>query len=367
MAGRCHVCVARGVDGPALPGEEVCAAHRSFAAAPAAATSGLTQPLDNLGMEDSGTSANAVADRGLSGTMAELDAIEVDEEDVARTAAAAAAARPAMLPPGLPAPGGDSARPGLPEPSPWTALLENECLQYFELVQAAQSVGGPRVAPRSLNTRAEFAMTLQLLAHAPSAADAWNVLGLSSLEGPDLSLNTIEARLRFAKLLGSMIDGAPWPQEDKTTAHKDIQAIETAAATCLSSFDTWVRERKRMRPSKLPLWRELGGRALRAVLDTAPSNTEVACTQWSSILDISAVGTSPQLLGRVAPVHVARVLADVFSRRGALASGTPCKTLGGPSLFGRPRTPLPWPPPVRAAAAKHGPSSMRVRPHHRAA
>ena len=82
--------------------------------------------------------------------------------------------------------------------SPWTALLENECLQYFELVQAAQSVGGPRVAPRSLNTRAEFAMTLQPLAYAPSATDSWSILGLSPMEGPDLSLNTMEARLRFA-------------------------------------------------------------------------------------------------------------------------------------------------------------------------
>ncbi|CAK0813875.1 unnamed protein product [Prorocentrum cordatum] len=294
------------------------------------ATSGLTQTLNALGMEDSG---NAVADPSLARTLAELDAIEVDEEAVAIAVAAAAAAGPATLPPGLPAPGVGSARPGLPAPSPWESLIENEILQHFELAQAARSVHGPMVAPRSLDSRAEFANTLRLLAYAPSAADAWNVLGLSSLEGPDLSLNTIEARLRFAKLLGSMIDGATWPQADKTTAQQDIQSIEAAAATCFASFDTWVRERKRMRPSKLPLWRELGGQALKAVLGTAPRNTEVACTQWSSLLDISAIDAS--LRGRVAPVDEARLLADL-AEKGDASFWDTVQTTGRPISFWAP-------------------------------
>ena len=187
-------------------------------------------------------------------------------------------------------------------------------LQFFELVQAARSVDGPMVVPRSLDSRADFVMVLRALACAPSAADAWSVLGISPMEGPDMSLNTVEARMRFAKLLASTIDGAAWPEADKAATHKDIQAIETAAATCSASFDMWARRRKRTRPSKLPLWRELGSRTLQAVLDTAASNMEVSCTQWSPLLDTSAIRASPQLQGRVAPVDAARVLADLAEK-----------------------------------------------------
>ena len=69
-----------------------------------------------------------------------------------------------------------------------------------------------------------------------------------------------------------------------------------------------------MRPPKFPLWRELGGRALQAVLDTAPSTMEIACTQWSSLLDTTAIRALPKLQGRVAPTAAARLLADLAEK-----------------------------------------------------
>eukprot|EP00959_Pyramimonas_sp_CCMP1952_P084686 1771208-Pyramimonas_sp.AAC.1 len=72
-----------------------------------------------------------------------------------------------------------------------------------------------------------------------------------------------------------MFDVAPWSPADKAGAHAEIAKITQAAATCFASFDGWLRERQRARPSKLPLWHELGRRALLAVLDAAPGASEV--------------------------------------------------------------------------------------------
>ncbi|CAK0883473.1 unnamed protein product [Prorocentrum cordatum] len=218
----------------------------------------------------------------------------------------------------LPAEAGPALPPGLlQEPSGQAMLaelIEHQVLTNFEIVQAARQIDGQTVAPRSLDSRSDFTLVLKTLAYDPAAADEWSVLGLSPLEGPDLSLNTVEARLRFAKLLASMIDTAPWPPAFKAGAHDDIRKITQAATTCLSSFDSWLRERKRVRPSKLPLWHELGRRALLTVLDTAPDASEVVCTQWSALLDTNAAPLSTQNQSRILPMHEARLLADLAEK-----------------------------------------------------
>ncbi|CAK0836449.1 unnamed protein product [Prorocentrum cordatum] len=201
-------------------------------------------------------------------------------------------------------------------PSAFAALIEHEMLAHFELIQAAQSINGRTVVPRSLDTKMEFDHVLQALACAADAAEPWSVLGLAPSEGPDISLNAIGTRLRFVKLLASVINGASWPEQYKSDALTSVQKISNAAEACFDSFDAWVRERKRARPSKLPLWRELGSRALKVVLDTAPLGTELVGTQWSNLQGAAGESADPRYSSREPTVAVARLLADLAEKGG---------------------------------------------------
>ena len=67
MALRCRVCAARGVDGPALPGVDVCAAHQHFAGEAAAAPAAAA---DDSGMDDDSGLTQAAAAFQLSGVPA---------------------------------------------------------------------------------------------------------------------------------------------------------------------------------------------------------------------------------------------------------------------------------------------------------
>eukprot|EP00959_Pyramimonas_sp_CCMP1952_P447994 9380808-Pyramimonas_sp.AAC.1 len=77
-------------------------------------------------------------------------------------------------------------------PSAFAAMIEHQMLAHFELIQAAHTINGHTIIPRSLDTKIEFDQVLKALAYVPDAAEPWSILGLAPLEGPDISLNTIE-------------------------------------------------------------------------------------------------------------------------------------------------------------------------------
>ena len=106
------------------------------------------------------------------------------------------------------------------------------------------------------NTRAslsDFRGILRSLAYFPDVDETWARLGLAPIEGPDLSPSTIDARIRFARLLASGVDSAPWGAADNAHARSDLKKLETAAEECLAHCDEWKTERRRVRPSKVPL------------------------------------------------------------------------------------------------------------------
>ena len=78
------------------------------------------------------------------------------------------------------------------------------------------------------------------------------------LEGPEVSLATVEARIRFVKLLGSGVDSFTWPHNDKAAAKHMVEDMVSAGDSCANSSDDWRCERRRLGPCKIPLWKELG-------------------------------------------------------------------------------------------------------------
>ncbi|CAK0868094.1 unnamed protein product, partial [Prorocentrum cordatum] len=239
MAMRCRICAASGVDGPAMPGEQVCAAHAAMAAAvppglagvadPAASNASLTQSTAGLSIGDSDIDVDDAGDAG--------DAVH---------RAAPLAASPAAR-------------------TVFTELIEHQVMPHLEIINARAALGNFPVVPSEMKTRSDF-------------------------QGPDLELGTLESRVRFAKLIGSTIDTATWSTTDTQEARNDVAGITQVADQCVLSMDSWKAERKKLRASKLPLWMELGTQALDLLRRTAPHQSDILLTQWSNIFATPAAG-----------------------------------------------------------------------------
>ena len=136
MEGRCRVCVARGVDGPAMPGGFLCEAHL-HAPAP-----GLAAPALDPAAEEEDDTMN-VAQAEHSGATQGIVALQM-------------------------------AFAVMETPSAFAAMIEHQMLAHFELIQAARTINGHTITPRSLDTKMEFDQVLKALAYAPNAADPWS-------------------------------------------------------------------------------------------------------------------------------------------------------------------------------------------------
>ena len=191
-------------------------------------------------------------------------------------------------------------------------LLEQEILRHFEIVRAAQATaqGQQLSAASTLATFDELLAVLRGLAYDPTSSDCWQILGLSPLEGPEPTIGMLEARARTARLLSSAAEGPRWAQGDKQQIPALLAKIELAVQDCASSLAGWRKERRKLKPSKLPLWKELGPRALRTVVDTALSPQERIATQWSALLGTGPPGLQGLVDARLLPLDGTRRLAD---------------------------------------------------------
>ena len=354
--GRCRACLAAGLEVPALPGHSVCEAHRarlygssssnadtsrsdppqrtieraSGVAPPPglsggdhtpanSASSGQARLPDPAGLpRDSSTTTSpeipsetptgdSHASSGLSQQVQEMHISDTRGQTPLRDAMP----DPGTAPPVSPAP--TPPVPALLSPAEACTFLrdiiEQEALTHFHVVRAAQHLT-PSVIPRDLSSLANFSQTLKALGYFPDSPDAWARLGLSPLEGPDVDLTMIEARGRFVRILASAIPGTAWPSTDKDEGLRIRQRIEAAVDECGAGLALALREKRRIKPSKLPSWRELGEQALRLVLSCALDPSEVVATQWSDLLAIDRTSLSPgQCMQTLLPLQ-ARRLAD---------------------------------------------------------
>ncbi|CAK0820227.1 unnamed protein product, partial [Prorocentrum cordatum] len=190
--------------------------------------------------------------------------------------------------------------------------LTQEILRYFEIVRAAQATGQspPLSAASTLATFDDLMAVLRGFAYDPTSSDCWQALGLSPLEGPEPTLGMLESRARTARLLSSAAEGPRWSQSDKQLVPPFLKKLELAVQDCANSLAGWRRERRKLKPSRLPLWKELGPRALCAVLDTALSPQERVATQWSALLGSGPPRLREQADDRVLPLDGARRLAE---------------------------------------------------------
>eukprot|EP00974_Lingulodinium_polyedra_P075570 7322279-Lingulodinium_polyedra.AAC.1 len=65
----------------------------------------------------------------------------------------------------------------------------------------------------------------------------------------------ISARARTGLLLCGMAAGSRWPEQDKDAAAKAARGLKDAESQCLDQLGEVTRERRRLKPSRLPLWK----------------------------------------------------------------------------------------------------------------
>ncbi|CAK0797650.1 unnamed protein product [Prorocentrum cordatum] len=262
-----QVCSSNGVAGDAIPGSAFCAAHGAagednadayvHASTPTAAASNLTQGVASLGLGDSDM---------VDAELAALDAIEID--DTARI----------VPPPGL-----------APQPAREALLkewVENGLLQHFDLVQPASLMnsdtqGLPVTMPASY---ADLLVLLNKLGYNFEQNDHWTSLGFARLEGPDPTAVDIIARGRAALTLVSLAASPGWLPADVQKANALRGQVTAAVHRCETELTAVLSERRRVKASKLPVYRELGLEALRAIQGCVNFPNVSIYTQLSDVL-----------------------------------------------------------------------------------
>ncbi|CAK0838555.1 unnamed protein product, partial [Prorocentrum cordatum] len=239
-----------GVAGEAVLGSSFCAAHGDAgqsvpAAAQPAEDTGLTQEMAML-------SADSAHEDDADG-----EAIDVDGVGDALPAAAAdpaAQAAPSAAPPPH----------GLPLPSiPIRDLLfrewaDHEITVHFDLVQLACAIGD---------------------------ADPRLCLGLARFAGPVPSEQLIAARLRTAPALCDLTLATPLSEAARSLIYQIAGEFRRAAQTCETEFLGVLAQRRKLKPVKLPMWKELGATARSLLRSPAsPGCQEVLLAQSSCLL-----------------------------------------------------------------------------------
>ena len=112
----------------------------------------------------------------------------------------------------------------------------------------------------------------------------WQALGFALYDGPEPTTQAFAARERTAVELCQLSLKTSWSLPDKALAGSAIQHFREAAAACISGLPDVLRERRRLRAGKLPLWKELGREALEVLHNQIPGQDAWLLTQWSNIL-----------------------------------------------------------------------------------
>ncbi|CAK0911309.1 unnamed protein product, partial [Prorocentrum cordatum] len=281
---------------------EICAAHAmasgsaTAAAAPPPGLAGAAEDdIMDTATDETGAMQGMVALHGgatvdSSGalTMAELDDIQIDEDEIARTQAAAAAAGPATPSPGLPLQpatvAGDAARAldGV-----FQDYVEEEMLRYFELVQAHSLILPSEIRNQMVTTPptwTDIDYIITKLAYNHQASDPWAVLGFGPLDGPKPPEQDVCLRTKTAITLCSFGQSDRWEQEGKDRAAAASATFLQAGASCEEMLADVLRERHRVRLSPLPRWKELGKSAVQAVWGLPGCADAMLATQWSQLL-----------------------------------------------------------------------------------
>ncbi|CAK0910358.1 unnamed protein product, partial [Prorocentrum cordatum] len=290
----CQTCLSHGVQGEALTGRAFCAAHGGVSSLATAARSlalppGLAPPVElHVAAVDSTGATQAVEalriDADEDDEMAQLDAIEVDDEDIRTTTAAAVAAVDAVAA-GTVTPNPASI-PLLLRGQVFQQWLDQEVLHHFELVQACALAAA---SPAALAVEypcnwAALHTILKKLGYAEAAPDPWQSLGFARNDGPEPSAQSVAARARTAIQLCELSRKANWSEADRAKAEAALQHFSAASDTCTTELPDVLRESRRVRTGKLPLWKEVGKEALEMLRQCAGGQDVWFLTQWSSIL-----------------------------------------------------------------------------------
>jgi hypothetical protein len=199
-------------------------------------------------------------------------------------------------PSGLPGP------PGLPSPPLEPAALisekifcqwlEDEIMTHFELVKAvvdstSNNDTGPAIPITFPRDWAGLENILKKLAYNMSTIDHWACLGLAMYEGPEPNEGIINSRIRTANLLCDLALKSNWAAQDKTAAEAAKARFDEATGHCENELAGVLAERRKIRPSKLPLWKELGLEGRKLIEDTAEFLDEEILLSWSDVLNES--------------------------------------------------------------------------------
>ena len=164
-------------------------------------------------------------------------------------------------------------------------FIEEEILNHFDLVQASSADGTMAqsvevVYPQNWE---QLRSLLSKLAYDSETQDPWRRLGLAMLDGPEPTAIIIGVRERSALLLSGLAEQAGWATTDTQRAVEFMQKVSEAARHCEEELPYVLKERRRLKVGKLPLFKELGEFALRLVDQSRPQPDELLLTQWSNI------------------------------------------------------------------------------------
>ncbi|CAK0847085.1 unnamed protein product, partial [Prorocentrum cordatum] len=174
--------------------------------------------------------------------------------------------------------------------------LEDDILSHFPIVQAAEA-SQPSAAEASFQLPSDWAgndsIFIKLGYHLDSE-DHWRAIGYAMYEGPDPSVQLITSRLRTVKLLCSLVGtSGGWSPADLQRARDVRDKITLDVKRCEEDLHELMRARRKIKASKLPLWKELGKDGLELLTNTKPYADEVSYTQWSDVL---AIDLAPNLV-----------------------------------------------------------------------
>ncbi|CAK0903838.1 unnamed protein product, partial [Prorocentrum cordatum] len=257
-----------------------------------------------------------------------LEAIEVDDDNIARTGASAAAAGPSSAPghlaPGLTV----SLRDEL-----MVDFVEEEVMVHLPWVAAANAGQAATGSPAVFYPTcwADLQGILQKLGYGVTAEEAWHLLGLAMLDGPDPSELMIANRRRTAEQLCELAVAPPWADGDLALARGFAAKVNDAAATCVSALPVALAQRRRLKVTgrQVALW--------------APTDQNALTRFLSQFMRRTAAAERPAALYLLAPVPL---------QAGMGTLETVLDLWHSPLLSGK------WPPIVRAYTLTLTPMEM---------
>ncbi|CAK0855973.1 unnamed protein product [Prorocentrum cordatum] len=91
-----------------------------------------------------------------------------------------------------------------------------------------------------------------------------------------------------------MSSHSSWAADDRRKLKLFGMRFETHARTCAEEFDDVLSQRRKLHSNRIPLWKELGPKAIETLRQDGGSDNTLYLTQWSGIFD-SSLYTRSQL------------------------------------------------------------------------